>query len=117
MSDNNEAVQHGIDDTPNDDAKKGLELGALGGGAVGASAGAALGPVGMAIGALVGGSVGSVASGAAVEGVDTVDDDDTVLGIGDGATQDDSTRSGDSYGLLATLGTQARFAVTGGLAR
>ena len=48
MSDiRNDDVQHGIDDNPNDDAAKGLELGALGGGTVGAIAGAALGPVGM----------------------------------------------------------------------
>lgn len=88
MSDirNDDNVQHGIDDNPNDDAAKGLELGALGGGAAGAIAGAALGPVGMIVGALIGGSIGSVASGAAVQAVDAVDNDNTVSGVGDGAT-------------------------------
>jgi len=90
MSDirNDDNVQHGIDDNPNDDAKKGLELGALGGGAVGAIAGSALGPVGAIVGALIGGSVGGVASGAAVAAVDAVDNDNTVSGVGDGATTD-----------------------------
>jgi len=90
MSDirNDDNVQHGIDDNPNDDAKKGLELGALGGGTVGAIAGSALGPVGAVVGALIGGSVGGVASGAAVAAVDTVDNDNTVSGVGDGATTD-----------------------------
>lgn len=99
MSDiyNDEKVQHGIDDNPNEDAKKGLELGALGGGAVGAIAGAAAGPVGAIVGALIGGSVGSIASGAAVQAVDTVDNDNTVTGIGDGVTtKDDLTPGTDS---------------------
>jgi len=101
MSDirNDDAVQHGIDDNAHDDGKKGLELGALGGGAVGALAGAALGPVGMIVGALIGGSVGSVASGAAVEAVDTVDNDNTVSGVGDGATlKSGGTVGGTTYG-------------------
>ncbi len=97
MSDiqNDDNVQHGIDDNPNDDAAKGLELGALGGGTVGAIAGSALGPIGAIVGALIGGSVGSVASGAAVAAVDTVDNDDTVSGVGDGVTtKDDLTGTG-----------------------
>jgi len=101
MSDirNDDAVQHGIDDNAHDDGKKGLELGALGGGAIGAIAGAALGPVGMLVGALIGGSVGSVASGAAVEAVDTVDNDNTVSGVGDGATlKSGGTVGGTTYG-------------------
>ena len=85
---NDDAVQHGIDDNPNDDAKKGLELGALGGGTVGAIAGSLLGPVGTVVGALIGGSIGSVASGAAVQVVDAVDNDDTVTGVGTGETTD-----------------------------
>lgn len=89
MADDN--IQHGIDDDPTDDGKKGLELGALGGGAVGAMAGMAAGPVGAVVGAIVGGSVGSVASGAAVDAVDQVDNDNTVTGIGDGATTDAGT--------------------------
>jgi len=101
MSDirNDDAVQHGIDDDAHNDGKKGLELGALGGGAVGALAGAALGPVGMIVGALIGGSVGSVASGAAVEAVDTVDNDNTVSGVGEGATlKSGGTVGGTTYG-------------------
>ncbi len=86
---NDDGVQHGIDDNPNDDAKKGLELGGLGGGAVGAIAGSALGPLGTIVGGLIGGSVGSVASGAAVDAVDQVDNDDTISGVGDGVTPDD----------------------------
>lgn len=102
MSDirNDDNVQHGIDDNPNDDAKKGLELGALGGGAVGAIAGAAAGPVGAIVGALIGGSVGSVASGAAVQAVDAVDNDNTVTGVGDGVTTKD-----DLIGTDHTAGT------------
>ena len=84
----NDNIQHGIDDDPTDDGKKGLELGALGGGTVGAIAGMAAGPVGAIVGAVVGGSVGSVASGAAVDAVDAVDNDNTVTGIGGGATRD-----------------------------
>ena len=94
MANNDDAVQHGIDDNPNDDAKKGLELGALGGGTVGAIAGSVLGPVGTIVGALIGGSIGSVASGAAVQVVDAVDNDDTVSGIGDGASSGDGMRPG-----------------------
>ena len=84
----NDNIQHGIDDDPTDDGKKGLELGALGGGTVGAIAGMAAGPVGAIVGAVIGGSVGSVASGAAVDAVDSVDNDNTITGIGGGATRD-----------------------------
>jgi len=105
MSNNNDAVQHGIDDNPNDDAKKGLELGALGGGTVGAIAGAALGPVGAIVGALIGGSVGSVASGAAVQAVDAVDNDNTVSGLGDGATMKDPGYSSGSGGYSGSSNT------------
>jgi len=101
MSDirNDDAVQHGIDDDAHNDGKKGLELGALGGGTVGAIAGSLLGPVGMVVGALIGGSVGSVASGAAVDAVDSVDNDNTVSGIGDGATmKSGGTMGGTTYG-------------------
>ena len=85
---NDDGIQHGIDDNPHDDGKKGLELGGLGGGTVGAIAGMAAGPVGALVGALVGGTVGSIASGAAVDAVDSVDNDNTVTGIGSGATGD-----------------------------
>ena len=88
---NDDNVQHGIDDNPHDDGKKGLELGALGGGAVGAMAGLAAGPIGAIVGAIVGGTAGSIASGAAVDAVDSIDNDDTVTGIGGGATRDVET--------------------------
>ncbi len=78
-----DAVQHGIDDNPNNDPQKGA---ALGGAAVGAAAGAAGGPVGAVIGAVVGGIAGAAGSGAAVAAVDQVDNDDTVSGLGHGAT-------------------------------
>lgn len=89
MADDN--VQHGIDDNPNNDAEKGATLGGLGGAVVGAAAGSAVGPVGTAIGAVVGGLTGAGASGAAVGAVDKMDNDNTVTGVGDGATQDVGT--------------------------
>ena len=88
---NDDNVQHGIDDDPHNDGKKGLELGALGGGAVGAMAGLAAGPIGAIVGAIVGGTAGSLASGAAVDAVDSIDNDNTVTGIGSGATTDANT--------------------------
>ena len=91
----NDTIQHGIDDNPNNDAKKGAALGGAGGAAVGAAAGAAMGPVGAVIGAAIGGVAGAVGSGAAVGAVDRVDDDDTVTGLGDGVTPDpDSAHNG-----------------------
>ncbi len=86
MADDN--IQHGIDDDPKNDAEKGAALGGLGGAAVGAVAGAAAGPVGAVVGAVAGGLAGAGASGAAVAAVDQVDNDNTVTGLGDGATRD-----------------------------
>ena len=74
-----DGVQHGIDDNPNHDAEKGAVGGAVGGAVVGGLAG---GPVGAVIGAVAGG----VASGAGVAAVDRVDNDNTVTGVGHGAT-------------------------------
>ncbi|MEO7714949.1 MAG: hypothetical protein ABIY70_01995 [Capsulimonas sp.] len=74
-------VQHGIDDSPTHDAEKGAGLGAVGGAIVGGLAG---GPVGAIIGAVAGG----IASGAGVAAVDRYDNDNTVTGLGDGATSD-----------------------------
>lgn len=74
-----DGIQHGIDDNPNNDAKKGAVGGAIGGAVVGALAG---GPVGAVIGAVAGG----LASGAGVAAVDKVDNDNTVTGVGHGAT-------------------------------
>ena len=103
MSDirNDENVQHGIDDNAHHDATKGLELGGLGGGAVGAIAGSILGPVGTLVGALIGGSVGAVASGAAVAAVDQVDNDNTVSGVGTGATLKDGEHVGTTTGTYS----------------
>lgn len=86
MADDN--IQHGIDDDPNNDAEKGATLGGLGGAVVGAAAGAAAGPVGAIVGAVVGGLAGAGASGMAVAAVDSVDNDNTVSGVGGGATND-----------------------------
>jgi hypothetical protein len=79
-------VQHGIDDNPTGDAEKGAVMGGLGGAAVGAAAGAMTGPGGAILGAVIGGVAGAVASGAAVAGVDKVDNDNTVSGLGSGVT-------------------------------
>jgi outer membrane lipoprotein SlyB len=86
MADDN--IQHGIDDNPHNDAEKGAALGGLGGAAVGAAAGSAAGPIGTVVGAVAGGLAGAGASGAAVGAVDQVDNDNTVTGLGDGATRD-----------------------------
>jgi len=77
-------VQHGIDDNPKGDGEKGAVLGGIGGAVVGALAG---GPVGAVIGAVA----GAAASGAGVAAVDRVDNDNTISGIGDGATTDVGT--------------------------
>ena len=103
---NDDNVQHGIDDNPHDDGKKGLELGALGGGTVGAIAGMAAGPIGAIVGAIIGGTAGSIASGAAVDAVDAVDNDDTVTGIGSGATSD-INESGVGTSNVGTSGVTA----------
>ena len=74
-------IQHGIDDSPTGDAEKGGVLGAVGGAVVGALAG---GPIGAVIGAVAGGA----ASAAGVAAVDRVDNDNTISGVGSGATTD-----------------------------
>ncbi len=84
----NDNIQHGIDDNPTGDAEKGAALGGVGGVAVGAAAGSLAGPVGTVIGAVVGGLAGAGASGVAVGAVDKVDNDNTISGVGDGATRD-----------------------------
>ncbi|MES2464494.1 MAG: hypothetical protein V4671_28365 [Armatimonadota bacterium] len=81
-------VQHGIDDNPTGDAEKGAKLGGVGGAVTGAVAGAAAGPVGAVAGAIIGGVAGALGSGAAVAAVDRVDNDNTITGIGHGATHD-----------------------------
>lgn len=82
----NDGIQHGIDDNPRDDPQKGATLGGLGGAAVGAAAGSLVGPVGTIVGAVVGGLSGAVGSGAAVAAIDKIDNDNTVSGVGTGAT-------------------------------
>ncbi|HVK03502.1 MAG TPA: hypothetical protein VM490_08500 [Armatimonadaceae bacterium] len=83
-----DGIQHGIDDDPTGDAEKGAALGGVGGAVTGAVAGAAAGPVGAVIGAVVGGVAGAAGSGVAVAAVDRVDNDNTISGIGHGATRD-----------------------------
>ena len=74
--------RHGLDDDPNNDAEKGAAIGGLGGAAVGAAAGSIAGPIGTIVGAVAGGLVGAGASGAAVAAVDSIDNDNTVTGVG-----------------------------------
>jgi len=81
-------IQHGIDDNPSGDAEKGATLGGVGGAVTGAVAGAMAGPLGALAGAVIGGVAGALASGAAVGAIDRVDNDNTVTGIGTGATTD-----------------------------
>jgi hypothetical protein len=83
-------IQHGIDDDPNNDAEKGAALGGVGGAVTGAVAGSAAGPVGTVVGAVVGGVAGAVGAGAAVAAVDSVDN--TITGVGGGATTDVENR-------------------------
>ncbi|RYG63395.1 hypothetical protein EON80_21330, partial [bacterium] len=82
----NDNIQHGIDDNPTGDAEKGAALGGLGGAAVGAAAGSLAGPLGAVVGAVAGGLLGAGASGAAVAAIDEVDNDNTVTGLGNGAS-------------------------------
>jgi hypothetical protein len=83
-----DGIQHGIDDNPEGDAAKGAALGGVGSAIVGGLAGAATGPVGIAVGAAVGAVAGTVVSGGVVAGVDAVDNDNNVTGVGDGVTPD-----------------------------
>lgn len=84
----NDNIRHGIDDYPGGDAEKGTALGGLGGVTVGAVAGSVVGPIGTIVGAVAGGLLGAGVSGAAVRAVDQVDSDNTITGVGDGATRD-----------------------------
>ena len=96
--------RHGLDDDPNNDAEKGAALGGLGGAAVGAAAGSIAGPVGTIVGAIAGGLVGAGASGAAVAAIDSVDNDNTVSGIGSSVTRDsDLTRVDEGYANRSTV--------------
>ena len=86
MADDN--IQHGIDDDANNDPHKAKNLGGAGGAVTGAIAGSAAGPLGTIAGAVIGGVVGAVASKEAVKVVDGMDNDNTITGIGHGATRD-----------------------------
>ncbi|MGV3617886.1 MAG: hypothetical protein ACO1SV_21380 [Fimbriimonas sp.] len=81
-------IQHGIDDDPNNDDVKARNLGGVGGAVTGAVAGAAAGPLGAVAGAAIGAVAGGLASQAAVHEVDKHDNDNTITGIGGGATHD-----------------------------
>jgi len=111
---NDDGVQHGIDDNPSGDAEKGATLGGVGGALAGAVAGAAAGPVGAVIGAVIGGVAGAVASGAAVAAVDRVDNDNTVTGLGGGATPDVNDTTGIGATATASDILYADTAVTPG---
>src|SRR5689334_5167621 len=82
-------VRHGIDNDPKNDTTKGAVLGGVGGAVTGAVAGSMMGPAGAAIGGAVGAVVGAAGSGAAVNAVDRVDDDNTVTGIRSGHDAND----------------------------
>ncbi len=115
-------ARHGLDDDPNNDAEKGAALGGLGGAAVGAAAGSIAGPVGTLVGAIAGGLVGAGASGAAVAAVDSVDNDNTISGIGDGVTLDSDGRRVDAgyaqrTGVVLDADAHGHNIVTGGEAR
>jgi outer membrane lipoprotein SlyB len=86
-------IQHGIDDNPENDAKKGAVGGGVGGAAVGAAAGSMVGPVGTAIGAIVGGVAGAVGSGAAVSAVDKHDNDNNMTGLGNEVQYDKNSEN------------------------
>lgn len=112
-------IQHGIDDDPNDDAKKGAALGGMGGAVVGGVAGSMAGPVGTVVGAVAGAVAGAAGSGAGVAAVDSVDNDNTVTGIGDGATRDEDdkvNRADTNYGTsrAAGIGNDVPGVQTGG---
>lgn len=81
-------IQHGIDDDPNNDDIKARNIGGVGGAVTGAVAGAAAGPLGAVAGAAIGAVVGGLGSQAAVHEVDKHDNDNTITGIGKGATHD-----------------------------
>ena len=77
-----DGIQHGIDNDPEDDAAKGGIIGATGGAIVGAVAGSLLGPVGAVVGGITGAAIAGSASVLAVMGVDEVDNDNNITGIG-----------------------------------
>ena len=106
-----DGIQHGIDDNPAGDAKKGATLGGVGGAAVGAAAGSMVGPVGAVIGAVVGGVVGAGASGAAVGAIDQVDNDNNITGVGDSVAYDND--ADDDYADNTLVGTSATGGASG----
>ncbi len=81
-------IQHGIDDDPNNDPEKARNIGGVAGAITGAIAGSAAGPLGTIGGAVIGAVAGGLGSQAAVGAIDKIDNDNTVTGIGHGATRD-----------------------------
>lgn len=113
MADDN--IQHGIDDDPNNDPHKAKNIGGVGGAVTGAVAGSAAGPLGTVAGAVIGGVVGAVASKAAIKEVDKHDNDNTITGIGHGATTDVETQAHSvTHGNVATPGNGVPGVQTGG---
>ena len=102
-------IQHGIDDNPEGDAKKGAARGGIGGAAVGAAAGSMMGPLGAVGGAVLGGIAGAAGSGAAVGAVDKIDNDNNVTGLGDDVAYENDD---DEYADREMLGAST----TGGAA-
>lgn len=74
------------------DAHVGGQIGTVGGAVAGAVAGSAVGPLGTIAGAVIGAVAGGVASHAAVDQVDKIDDDTTVSGLGSHTGHTDTTR-------------------------
>ena len=70
------------------DSATGATVGGVGGALVGAAAGAILGPAGAVVGAAIGALTGAGASGLAVDAVDKVDDDNTLVGLDEGVARD-----------------------------
>ena len=108
-------VQHGIDDNPHGDAEKGAALGGVGGAVTGGIAGSVAGPVGTVVGAAIGAVAGAVGSGAAVAAVDQVDNDNTITGIGDGATRDVGDQASDLTHNRGDIGNDVPGVQTGGV--
>jgi hypothetical protein len=74
------------------DSATGATLGGVGGALAGALAGSIAGPAGAAAGAVVGALTGAGASGLAVDAIDRVDNDATVTGVGESASNAVPTR-------------------------
>jgi len=74
------------DDT--NDSATGAMIGGVGGALAGAAAGSILGPPGAVVGAALGALTGAGAAGLAVDAVDQIDDDNTLIGLDEGTEPD-----------------------------